>query len=179
MITHRTRHPGAGACLALGAALLLSSVGCNRGTRHRPEVPHRFAQAGPHTVVDGDTGLRWIRVSGESRSWDEAKAWCETLTTEGRGPWRLPSIDELRGLYDESETQDCNGEQPCRVQPVIELGGPWFWSGSSAGVGRRYYLDFRFGTVFSPMLKPGLRRRVLCVLDEGSPAPVANPGSPA
>ncbi|ANM29391.1 hypothetical protein ABI59_07025 [Acidobacteria bacterium Mor1] len=123
-------------------------------------------------MTDRETGLSWNRQVGDERSWEDARAWCEALEFAERDDWRLPSLEELRRLYDTRFEQPCEDEKnPCHVDPALELGGAWFWSGTSGGAGRRYYIDFRFGTEFSPMLKPGLKRRVLCVADAKTGSP--------
>ncbi len=68
------------------------------------------------TVKDPRTGLTWQRqVPGPSYGWEDAKAYCAGLSLAGGG-WRLPTIDELKGLADSHLLPN---------SPV-----DWFWSSS-------------------------------------------------
>ena len=53
------------------------------------------------TYHDRDTGLIWqdnSDVKNIKRDWYGAKAYCKTLSLEGKSDWKLPSRDELDGL---------------------------------------------------------------------------------
>jgi len=76
--------------------------------------------------------------------------------------WRLPEIEELRGLYDERLKQAC-GDRICHLTPLIGLTDPYVWSATQRGSSRYFYFDFRVGSSLAPRLKPGLYRHVLCV----------------
>jgi formylglycine-generating enzyme required for sulfatase activity len=53
--------------------------------------------------TDPATGLMWTKQdSGSGVSWDQAKAYCSNLRLGGFSDWRLPTIDELQGIYDPS-----------------------------------------------------------------------------
>jgi hypothetical protein len=63
----------------------------------------RFTTIVSGTVSDTYTALMWQRdVSGESRSWKNALAYCEGLTLGGFTDWRLPNTKELRSLMDDN-----------------------------------------------------------------------------
>ena len=50
-------------------------------------------------VVRGD--LMWtVRENGFDLDWNEAKAYCEACRVGGYSDWRMPTIEELQGLYD-------------------------------------------------------------------------------
>jgi TPR repeat protein len=64
-----------------------------------------------------------------------AKAYCEALELGGLKQWRLPTIRELPGLYDPSNTRASNkglafgeGKLPYHIKPYIELHNPLIWS---------------------------------------------------
>jgi hypothetical protein len=52
-------------------------------------------------LTDPRTGLRWTaKDSGSDLSWDSAEQYCAQLTLGGYTGWRLPTNDELKGIYD-------------------------------------------------------------------------------
>jgi hypothetical protein len=59
---------------------------------------------GVDTVFDSMTNLEWQRTAleDEDRDWQEALAYCESLTHAAKSDWRLPSIKELLTIVDES-----------------------------------------------------------------------------
>jgi len=89
-------------------------------------------------VQDSATGLLWqgctaglggsdcATGSAETRTWQQALAYCAGLAWGGRGDWRLPDIKELRSIVDNR-----------RLSPTIDATAfpatpsDWFWSSSS------------------------------------------------
>lgn len=64
----------------------------------------RFITKSNGTVLDSQTGLIWAaRDNGENINWMNAKKYCEDYRGGGYSDWRLPTIKELEGLYDESK----------------------------------------------------------------------------
>lgn len=62
----------------------------------------RFVGYENGTVLDSQTKLLWAaKDNGRPITWAEAKSYCETYATGG---WRMPTKDELSGLYDQSKT---------------------------------------------------------------------------
>lgn len=53
-------------------------------------------------VTDNLTKLEWTKEYLENKTWDEAVAYCPDLSYGGKDDWRLPGINELRGLVDYS-----------------------------------------------------------------------------
>ena len=49
-------------------------------------------------VKDTSTGLEWKAGPDEDTDWNEASSWVRSLNLNGGG-WRMPSMDELAGLY--------------------------------------------------------------------------------
>jgi hypothetical protein len=53
--------------------------------------------------VDPSTGLMWTaKDNGNDISWGNAVKYCQNLRLAGYSDWRLPSIDELQNIYDDS-----------------------------------------------------------------------------
>jgi hypothetical protein len=61
--------------------------------------------------VDPSTGLMWAwRDNGADINWRKATKYCDDLRLAGFSDWRLPTIDELEGIYDKSA--ESPGENP-------------------------------------------------------------------
>jgi hypothetical protein len=116
-------------------------------------------------VRDATTGLLWTaQDAGEELTWQAAERRCgeRAPSTSTGDAWRLPSIDELATLFEESQAQPC-GPGTCRIDAAIDLSSPYQWSATARGEGRRVYFDFQHGGQLAPLLRPRLTRRALCV----------------
>lgn len=151
-------------------ALAVCSVACTRGGTPNdggaPRTVERFVVLSEATVRDTTTDLVWTAHDHEQDfAWPEAERHCSALRVNEQSGWRLPEIDELSAIYDETHSSAC-GERACRLDPAITLTDPYVWSGTERGAGRRFYIDFKFGTRLAPLIRPRLVRRVLCVRDD-------------
>jgi hypothetical protein len=64
----------------------------------------RFIVNDNGTVSDTATGLMWAaHDNGVSTTWKEAKEYCENYHGGGYTDWRMPTVDELAGIYDKNE----------------------------------------------------------------------------
>lgn len=68
------------------------------------------------TVLDTRTNLMWsAKDNGSDIDWANAKSYCENYRGGGYKNWRMPTQDELAGLYDAGKTNnnpptgDCSG----------------------------------------------------------------------
>ena len=53
--------------------------------------------------TDTTTGLMWTKKdNGTNITWQPATAYCGNLQLDGHSDWRLPTIDELQGIYEKS-----------------------------------------------------------------------------
>ncbi len=65
----------------------------------------RFIASGDGTVLDTRTNLMWAaKDNGANISWQDAKSYCENYRGGGYADWRMPTQDELAGLYDTAIT---------------------------------------------------------------------------
>ena len=76
-------------------------------------------------VKDTKTGLEWKAGPDENTDWNEARSWVQSLNLDGGG-WRMPTMDELEGLYKEDL-----GER--NMTPLLKTTGWRVWSGETEG----------------------------------------------
>jgi len=87
--------------------------------------------------VDNRTSLMWTaNASNDDMIWDSAKNYCTNITVGGYSQWRLPTIDELQGLYDENLPNHMRGQ--------FRVSFPFVWS-ANAGADAAWAFYFRDG----------------------------------
>jgi hypothetical protein len=98
------------------------------------------------TVCDKTTLLEWERKSlAQLRTWDDAKAYCDSLSLGGATDWRLPTRIELLSLVDHSRANPA-------IDPVVFPSTPddGFWTSTIMfGVFNEpnaYYVEVSFGS---------------------------------
>jgi len=113
---------------------------------------------------DSETGLIWtVEDSGGDINWSQAKNYCDSLTLGGHTDWRLPTIDELKGLFDKSLSKQYKAKGP------INLKGASVWSETRNKVGDAWSFNFGYGgTTISPTGGCSASGRVLCTCGSGS-----------
>jgi hypothetical protein len=115
---------------------------CVRGGESAPAERYTISDG---IVFDTQTELTWQQVFPPARqSWADATAYCGALELAGGG-WRLPSINELQTLVDDSKN------------PAIELAAfpstpsEYFWSSSTVvgDASRAWTAFFTNGSTYS------------------------------
>lgn len=106
---------------------------------------------------DPATGLNWTSEdNGSDVNWNQANAYCSNLRLGGYSDWRLPTIDELQGIYDERSSIHVKGN--------LILSTNWQWSSSQASAsGGAWYFAFNVGKRGSSPFRDGGYLRALCV----------------
>ncbi len=108
--------------------------------------PPSYTDNGDGTVTDNVTDLLWQKTDDNTtRTWDNAWAYCQGLSPDGKTNWRLPSANELMsivhyGLYD----------------PAIdsfafpETNSSYYWSATTyaSGSGSARLVNFANGVVY-------------------------------
>jgi len=67
------------------------------GKKKSAALPPGFVQQG---------GLTWMPIDSSKKPWDDANTYCSNYAINGLSGWRLPTIDELRALYDSGAMKD-------------------------------------------------------------------------
>jgi formylglycine-generating enzyme required for sulfatase activity len=123
-------------------------------------IPAAIGQESNSVWEDSDTGLSWtVMDNGEDISWNQANNYCEMLSLGGFDDWHLPTIDELKKIFDRSQAKQYKAKGP------IELGSANIWSVSKNNSGDAWSLNFSYG---GKSLSPtgggcGSSGRALCV----------------
>lgn len=102
-----------------------------------------YIDNGDGTVTHRSTGLMWTKQdswndTGGCLNWIDAKKYVSRLTTAGYSDWRLPTIDELKTIFDQSYPPRKggyqNGKHSVYLPSVFPAGGAiWYWSSEEAG----------------------------------------------
>jgi hypothetical protein len=119
--------------------------------------------------TDPATGLMWARKdNGSDVDWNQASNYCANLQLGGYSVWRLPTIDELQGIYDQ-QTQSVGG---WLVKGNLHLSGSGQWSNSvrnASGRGDVWFFFFgQNGGRNSYLLEASNGLRALCVRRSGA-----------
>ena len=141
--------------LAISLIVMISLCAC---------MPAAISQDSTGVWEDSATGLLWtVKDNGSDMNWNQARNYCENLTLDGHTDWRLPSIDELKTLFDRSVKKQYKAKGP------IELEGGTIWSGTRNNSGDAWNFSFfNGGTSMSPTGGGcSTAARALCVRKSG------------
>ena len=106
-------------------------------------------------VRDTSTGLKWVSGPDKDTPWNEARSWVQSLNLDGGG-WRMPTIDELEGLYKKG-TGDRN------MTSLLKTTGWWVWSGEAEGSSKARIFGFSVGRRSSGILDYSFSSRAFAV----------------
>lgn len=102
-------------------------------------VRNRFIAHSNETVLDTRTDLMWAaKDNGANIDWKGAKSYCENYRGGGYSDWRMPTLDELGGLYDagKSYKSDCGYSDlsyDVHLTEVIRLTCTLVWTSETRG----------------------------------------------
>ena len=93
------------------------------------------------TVTDKESELMWTDLdNGRDITWERANAYCENLSLAGHDDWRLPTMDELKGLYG-AKVATCHGEG----EGSIKLTSNYLWSSDLKSTSSAWYFSISVG----------------------------------
>ncbi len=109
----------------------------------------RCVDNGNGTVTDNGTGLMWQKETAGPMNYYNAWSYLNGLSLGGHSGWRLPTKDELVGLYNSP------------YKGIMDVVNDWYWS-SSPYAGRSnsvWLVDFNGGFVcyYDVSLNRGVR----------------------
>jgi hypothetical protein len=122
---------------------LLASSGAV-GSAKEIESDGRFVAYDNGTVKDTKTGLMWAsKDNGYNINWHDAKRYCENYRGGGYKDWRMPTIDELAGLYDRSESYQAKQRRyNVYLTKLIQLTTCCSWASDTRGSKAAHFYFF-------------------------------------
>ena len=91
----------------------------------------RFIAYNNGTVLDTKTNLIWAaKDNGSNINWANAKSYCENYRGGGYTDWRMPTQDEMAGLYDAGKSRkvECGSSPNHIATDLINLTCWWVWA---------------------------------------------------
>jgi hypothetical protein len=98
-----------------------------------------------NTYTDKDTNLMWqddASVETTKKNWNDAIKHCRNLTLAGYSDWRLPNIDELLSITDDTK------HDPAIKNGFKNVTADGYWSSSpyvSFALKYAWFVDFKYG----------------------------------
>lgn len=103
------------------------------------------------SIVDNRSRLEWVVGPDRDTTWPDARKWVSSLTLCG-GDWRLPSINELKTLYDPAVSAGTgflsgNTRWPAHIPSQFDAigGGAWVWAREAVDQNRAKAINFNQG----------------------------------
>jgi Protein of unknown function (DUF1566) len=127
----------------------------------------RFIAYDDGTVLDTKTKLMWAaKDNGYGLNWANAKYYCENYHLGGYTDWRMPTQEELEGLYDDAKTylSDCGFDVHLTEFIRLTCIASWASDGRGPAAARFRYYD---GTSYSYYLWSENATRILPVRRSG------------
>jgi hypothetical protein len=94
----------------------------------------RFIANGDGAVLDRKSGLMWAaKDNGEDVNRQGAERYCERYRGGGYEDWRMPTVDELAGLYDPAKTHTAGCGHDVNLTEAIGLTCAWAWATEKRG----------------------------------------------
>ena len=99
----------------------------------------RFADHGNGTVTDTKTGFMWTREDsyvhlGRYLNWKQSRSYVNKLSTGGYSDWRLPTVAELKEIYEINKSNTDKDGDIIHIDPIFSSGGTfWNWSSEEQG----------------------------------------------
>ena len=106
------------------------------GWRPVEQSDARFIGCGDGTVLDTKMDLMWAAKDNVTNvDWKDAKSYCENYRGGGYTDWRMPTQDELAGLYDARKTQlnETSPTYPIHITELIDITSCCSWASETRG----------------------------------------------
>jgi hypothetical protein len=94
----------------------------------------RFVDHRNGTVTDTKTGLMWMQQDsyvhlGRYLNWEQSRSYVNKLSTGGYSDWRLPTVAELKEIYEIKKSNTDKDGDIIHIDPIFSSGGTfWNWS---------------------------------------------------
>jgi Protein of unknown function (DUF1566) len=142
---------GAIVVITVGAILIATFITTGYASAGEKSSDGRFIAYNNGTVLDTKTKLIWaVKDNGTDINWADAKSYCKNYRAGGYKNWRMPTQDELAGLYDSGKSYKATQrDYDVHLTKLIQLSSCCPWASETRGsaaaifcfdVGRRYFL---------------------------------------
>ncbi len=128
----------------------------------------RFIDNTDGTVTDTLLNVMWAKTDNQGDiNWRQAQKWVKytfpyTLPTSYDN-WRLPTIDELKTLYDQNtQGYEADCAQKVKIVSMIELSCGWIWASEMEFISARLF-NFHRGYSYTDRISKYKKYRVLAV----------------
>jgi len=149
-------------CRLILCLLLLSLCLPTAGLAGEIARDGRFIAYGDGTVLDTKTNLMWAAKDNEiDISWSKAERYCLDYRGGGYADWRMPTVNELAGLFDKAKKYKTDCGYDVHLTKLIRLTCAWAWasdiSDSNAAIfyfidGTRYWVRMFFDCPYTRAL---------------------------
>ena len=128
------------AAIMVVAILVGIFIMVNPSTAGEMARDNRFIAYDNGTVLDTWTNLMWAaHDNGSNINWAVAKSYCENYRGGGYTDWRMPTQDELAGLYDAAKTYKSDCGYDVHLTELIRLTCPDSWASETRCSGAAYF----------------------------------------
>ena len=113
------------------------------------------------TYTDPRTGLMWAGGdNGRDINWEDAKVYCQTYRGGGYTDWRMPTLNELAGLYDHSSKggKSKKEEKSYHLTKEITLTSCCPWASETRGSDAAYFNFFNDERLWNNLQHDFIRR---------------------
>ncbi|MBU0543800.1 MAG: DUF1566 domain-containing protein [Proteobacteria bacterium] len=137
---------GTMATIIMVAILIGTFITSKNATAGETARDDRFIAYDNGTVLDTRTNLMWAaKDNGKNINWADAKSYCENYRGGGYSDWRMPTQDELAGLYDSSKSfKAIQRDYSVHLTELIQLSACCPWALETRGSDAAYF-SFNFG----------------------------------
>ena len=104
------------------------------------------------TITDTKTGLMWTKKDsyadlGKCLDWNKSRSYVSSLTTGGYNDWRMPTVEELKSIYEKSKNNKTYSGDTIHSDPIFASGGGhYYWSSETKGSSRTREVFFHYGS---------------------------------
>jgi len=113
----------------------------------------RYIDLGKGVIKDTKTGIMWAQKDsyvdlGHSLSWNQSNDYANKLATGGYTDWRLPTIAELKTIYEPSKSNKDIFGGSVKLDPIFAARGPYnYWSQDAEGSCCARTMTFDYGHI--------------------------------
>ncbi len=104
------------------------------------------------TITDTKIGLMWTNKDsyadlGKCLDWNKSRGYVSSLTRGGYNDWRMPTVEELKSIYQKSKNNKTYSGDTIHSDPIFASGGGhYYWSSETKGSSRTREVFFHYGS---------------------------------